>query len=665
MVSLFAKEELENDIIELKIQLLSLYHPFKSEEIKLLKNHLNIEYLSRNDSVIWTIELFQLFKDDFDWSTFHRIKKINFGIDRSFLAEFEKYIDFDYLHLSNHVDWSNEIYNSFKEKLSHKIIYKSNLLFSNKEVFDFFEPNIEWDLLSRSTNLEFTIEFIESYKSLLNWKIFSRNPKIPISVDFIKQFENFIDYDGLSQNPSCIDLILKYSKSNKWNWTRVVLNPAIDFNDENISLYIEQFNKYLYETGKVSVFHKNFPGFLVKRLMLTQTKARNYFIQDKYLEFIPWDIFCINCNTELTLLEIEQFKTKLNFKSSQFISKHRNIISTEFIRRNIELFDLKSLWFYNLPLNFEIIDKNSNISFKLLSGCEKLDWTWHFIEENIEKLLLYRLSQNRALYDLIDLSNPFVPELNILFPLKVGDVVSIRERGNTLYCVCEINDSENELIEVGLRSKYGEVFFESDISKFYKHDNISSFEFYLDSDYDDHKNRVYKKAYQDIDLLENEVWKEIKGFDNLFASNKGRILSKSGALRPRILKMYPNSNGNLFINRKKKATSPNWSYQVALLVAKTFIPNPKQYKFIKHSNNQNDDNSVENLTWVQKGKIELTPYQERLKKENSNKNENKFDRLNSSDDNDSFEQPYNQSFPNSDLSWLDEETDGHWRWNID
>jgi hypothetical protein len=55
-------------------------------------------------------------------------------------------------------------------------------------------------------------------------------------------------------------------------------------------------------------------------------------------------------------------------------------------------------------LNFEIIDKNSNISFKLLSGCEKLDWTWHFIEENIEKLHLYRLSQNRALYDLIDLS---------------------------------------------------------------------------------------------------------------------------------------------------------------------------------------------------------------------------------------------------------------------
>ena len=52
MESLFAKEEFENDIIELKIQLLSLYYPFKTEEIRLLKNHLNIEYLSRNESLL-------------------------------------------------------------------------------------------------------------------------------------------------------------------------------------------------------------------------------------------------------------------------------------------------------------------------------------------------------------------------------------------------------------------------------------------------------------------------------------------------------------------------------------------------------------------------------------------------------------------------------------
>jgi hypothetical protein len=661
MESLFAKEELEIEIVELKIQLLSLYYPFKTDEIRLLKGHLNIEYLSRNENVLWTIELFQLLKDYFDWSTFHRIKKINFGIDVSFLMEFEKYIDFDSIYMSNNVDWSLELFKSFKEKLSHKIIYRSNLLFSNKEVFEFFESNIEWDLLSRSTNLEFTIEFIVSYKSLINWKIFSRNPKIPISVDFIKQFENLIDFDELSQNPSCLELILKYSKSKKWNWKRVVYNPAIEFNDNNINFYIEHFNKYLIEIGKVKVFNKNFPGYLVRHLMVIQYKKRNYFIQDKYMEFIPWDIFCKNCNTQMTLLEFEQFKSKLDFKSSQFLTANKNIIGTDFISKNIELFDTQMYSFYCLPLTIEIIEKCSNISFKNLSSCDKLNWTWQFIEENFEKLNVYSLSKNKALYDLMDLSNPIIPELNILFPLKVGDVISISERGNTLYCINEIN----EQFSIGFRNKYGEVFYESDISKFHKHDNITSIEFDLDSDIETHKKRIYKKAYQEVESLENEVWKEVNGFDKLFVSNMGRIISKSGALRSRFLKMSANSNGHLFIMRKKKASSPNWSYQVALIVAETFLPNPKRYKYISHINNDISDNRLENLEWVKHGKIEKTPYQERLEKQ-SDKNE-KYD----SDKSDFYNEfdrdyhSYNESHPNSDLRWLDEETDGHWRWNID
>lgn len=666
MESLFAKEEFENDVIELKIQLLSLYYPFKTEEIRLLKDHLNIEYLSRNESVLWNIELFQLLKDDFDWSTFHRIKKINFGVDVSFLIEFEKYIDFDTLHMCNNVDWSIELYNSFKEKLSHKIIYRSNSLFSNKEVFEFFESNIEWDLLSRSTNLEFTIEFIESYKSSINWKIFSRNPKIPISVDFIKLFENLIDFDGLSQNPSCLELILKYSNSKKWNWYRVVYNPAIEFNDNNINFYIEHFNKYLIEKGKVKVFNKNFPGYLVRHLMVIQYKKRNYFIQDKYLEFIPWDLFCKYCNTELTLEEIDKFKSKLDFKSSQFLTKHKNKINTDFISQHIELFDSKSIYFYQLSLNLEIVEKCSNISFNMLSGCDKFDWTWQFIEENFDKLNVYRLSKNKALYDLLDLSSPVIPELSILFPLKVGDVISLSEKGNTLYCVNEIIEKENEQITVEFKSKYGEVFYETDVSKFYKHDNISSIEFDLDSDIEAHKKRIYKKAYQEVESLENEVWKEVIGFDKLFASNMGRILSKSGALRPRFLKMSANSNGHLFIMRKKKASSPNWSFQVALLVAKTFLPNPKQYKFIKHINNDVKDNRIENLVWSENGKVELTPFQERLKKNNSKEERYKSNDSNFYDDDYySDVHTYNEPYPNSDLGWLDEETDGHWRWNID
>ena len=665
MESLFAKEELENEIIELKIQLLSRFYPFRLNEIQALIKHIDFDSLIRNEEICWSKELFDLLKDEIDWSLIHFIRKLNFRIDQSFLTEFENYVDFESLLMTNHVDWSIEIFNKFKEKISHKVLYRSNELFTNKKVFAYFESKIEWDFLSRSTKLEFPIDFIEVHKNLINWKIFSKNPNIPVSVDFIKKFENFIDFDGLSQNPSCIELILKYSKSKKWNWRTVMYNPAIEFDDDNINFYAENFNKYLYETGKIKVFYKNFPGLIVRHLMVNQIKNRNYFIQDKYLELIPWDIFCTYCNTELTLQEIEKFKSKLDFKSSQFLIKHRNIITTDFILENIELFDSKSPSFYQLPLNLEIIEKCSNISFNMLSGCDKFDWTWQFIQENIDKLNIYRLSKNKALYDLIDLSDPFIPELDELFPLKVGDVISFREKGNVLYCVHEILFGDDDLIEIGFRSKFGEIFYESDVSKFHKHNNITSIEFDIDTDFELHKKRIYTRAYNEVESLEDEIWKEVKGFENLLASNMGRILSKSGALKPRILKVAANSNGQLFFMRKKKASSSNWSYQVALIVAETFLPNPKRYKYINHINSDNSDNRIENLEWVKHGKIEQTPYQESLKKKIQK--ENKFTSQESDffHEDDPYVRTYNEPYPNSDLGWLDEETDGQWRWNID
>jgi hypothetical protein len=143
----------------------------------------------------------------------------------------------------------------------------------------------------------------------------------------------------------------------------------------------------------------------------------------------------------------------------------------------------------------------------------------------------------------------------------------------------------------------------------------------------------------------------------------GRILSKSGSLRPRILKMAPNHNKHLFIMIKKTESSPNWSYHVALLIAKTFIPNPQHFKFVKHINNDFTDNRNANLIWVKNGETELTPYQESLSKNKSKNGRNLLDNDDSYSDNDPFSHKYDD--PNSDLGWLDEETDGHWRWNVD
>ena len=49
MESLFAEEEKQDKVIDLKIQLLSLYYPFKADEIRELKNHLNIGIKKRRN----------------------------------------------------------------------------------------------------------------------------------------------------------------------------------------------------------------------------------------------------------------------------------------------------------------------------------------------------------------------------------------------------------------------------------------------------------------------------------------------------------------------------------------------------------------------------------------------------------------------------------------
>jgi hypothetical protein len=321
MESLFAKEELENEIVELKIQLLSRFHSFQLDEIQSLIKHINFESFLSNEEICWSKELFEIVKNEIDWSLIYKIKNFNFVIDTSFLIEFENHVDFESLHMLNNVAWSYEIFELYKDRISHKCIYKSNLLFTNSNIFKFFESDIDWDLLSRSTKLEFSIDFIEKYKNQINWKIFSKNPKMPVSVDFIKKYETKIDFDSLSQNPTSINLILNFSKSKKWNWKNVVLNPAIDFSDENINFFIENFNRYLFETGKTRRFHSRFAGFLVRFLMFNQSKSRDFFIQEKYLDFIPWDIFSANCNTQLSLLKIEQFKLKLNFKITSIYNK--------------------------------------------------------------------------------------------------------------------------------------------------------------------------------------------------------------------------------------------------------------------------------------------------------------------------------------------------------
>lgn len=101
-----------------------------------------------------------------------------------------------------------------------------------------------------------------------------------------------------------------------------------------------------------------------------------------------------------------------------------------------------------------------------------------------------------------------------------------------------------------------------------------------------------------------EIWKNIEGYEGLYqVSNLGDVKSleryreNSSKLTPeRILKGILNNKGYYSVRLYKNKESH--FYSVSRLVARTFIPNPKNKPEVNHINGNVKDNSITNLEWV-------------------------------------------------------------------
>lgn len=103
-----------------------------------------------------------------------------------------------------------------------------------------------------------------------------------------------------------------------------------------------------------------------------------------------------------------------------------------------------------------------------------------------------------------------------------------------------------------------------------------------------------------------EIWKDIQGYDGLYQiSNYGRFKrcnktvrynGKSYKLFEKILYQGVGTSGyltvHLYGNGKRKTV------QAHRLVAKAFIDNPLNKKYVNHKNGVKTNNHIENLEWV-------------------------------------------------------------------
>lgn len=157
--------------------------------------------------------------------------------------------------------------------------------------------------------------------------------------------------------------------------------------------------------------------------------------------------------------------------------------------------------------------------------------------------------------------------------------------------------------------------------------SLGTHPFKIDSLMLQHFPDVYIRKFKESTTKENEIWKDINGYEGLYqVSTLGRVRSMprvgkeqhitrfrknreesfkkscvtlGGILVP-IKTGFPNKDG---VYRQAVALLKNnksTKYQVHRLVAEAFLPNPNNLPEVNHKNRDVTDNTLNNLEWVTK-----------------------------------------------------------------
>jgi len=401
MKRLLKKEEREEEINQLKIDLISCFYPFTKEELIHYQSIIKFDYYQRFNSnfINWDLNLIDQLAENIDWKSIYKIKNSRF--DYAFFQKYEKRIDFKTIPYSKNIKWSEKLITNFGNQFDWSGSIFNHKALATLENLRRFKTQLNWGYVSEVIQLEFNENIINEFADLWDWKRLSANTNLPASFNFIEQYQQQLDFDKLSQNPQMLNLIYQNPSYKKWKWEKVILNPGIVYKKQTFTLIFNNYKKdfetkeFTHSKQKNMALHT----FLF-RLFSHQHNDINYLLTADFINYVPWEIFCSYCRTELPLSFIEQHKTKLNFSETAFIKRNKNSFTYEFIEANLELFNATDVSFYRLPITVELLSKTGNeFNWNALSACETIDWNWDFIHLHFDKLNLNKLATNKGIFE--------------------------------------------------------------------------------------------------------------------------------------------------------------------------------------------------------------------------------------------------------------------------
>jgi hypothetical protein len=88
---------------------------------------------------------------------------------------------------------------------------------------------------------------------------------------------------------------------------------------------------------------------------------------------------------------------------------------------------------------------------------------------------------------------------------------------------------------------------------------------------------------------------EINGFENYLIFEDGRVYSKKSK---KFLKSHPNGMGGGYLRVGLWKDGKNEPFKIHRLIGLHYIPNPHNYPCIDHIDRNRQNNSIDNLRWV-------------------------------------------------------------------